>query len=224
MTRAMRRMRKYLLVVACIALIAGLAIGGTIAWLQDTTRNITNTFTPSNITVNLQETGVVETGDQTKEFQFIPGKNLDKDPKVTANGNVPYFVFVKVQPEGWKKDSTNDYLYTIYGEENAAAKVTCRVNDQNWTYLQSGTENEKPYYVYYAEVTAANGGSFEKYVLTGDANDTITVPGALTDEEMENSGISAISLTFTAYAMQKTNGDSEFSAETAWNTMNGITG
>lgn len=222
MTRAMRRMRKYLIVVACIAMIAGVAIGGTIAWLQDATNNITNTFTPSNITVNLEETGATGETDKTQGFQFVPSKNLDKDPKVTASSNVPYYVFVKVLPEGWAKDTSDNYLYTIYGkDDNDANKVSCKVDNKKWTYLTDGTENGKTFYVYYATVNSANGGTFEGYVLEGGANDTIKVLGTLTDEDMENSDISTISLKFTAYAMQMTDGDGNFDAVTAWNTMNG---
>jgi hypothetical protein len=48
-----------------------------------------NTFSPSNIGLDLTET--------TTEYKMIPGEEIDKDPKVTVKTDVACYVFVKVE-------------------------------------------------------------------------------------------------------------------------------
>ena len=113
MKRNVRKMRKYLLLVACIALVAGLAIGGTIAWLADSTQVVTNTFTPSDVDVDLTE--------NEREYHMVPGKELPKNPtvKVTADSE-KCWVFVTVE----KTNNPDSYLdYTI---------------DSGWSLLEDG--------------------------------------------------------------------------------------
>lgn len=91
-TRSARRMRKMLVVVAALTLILGMAIGGTVAWLQDSSEQVTNTFTASAIDVSLAETVPAN-----KTAQMIPGATIKKDPKVTVdNADVDAWVFVKI--------------------------------------------------------------------------------------------------------------------------------
>ena len=214
MKRAMRRMRKMLILVACVALIAGLAIGGTLAWLQDVDDPVTNTFTPTNIDVELDET----TDDNNDgKFQIIPSVDIAKDPKVTASSNVDYYVFVKVTETNWN----------TYFED--ADKLTYSVDTSVWTQLTGSVNgisaNEK---VYYAAVDADT--AFAEYVLTGTGdgvyeNGVVYVPDTLTKEDLAkiNDANNYPKLTFTAYAFQQANGDDtadgKFTALEAWNTL-----
>ena len=73
-----------------LALVFGVAVGGTIAWLTDKTDEIVNTFTTGNVDIDLTET----TGET---YKMIPGIELEKDPTVTVkSGSEPCWVFVKV--------------------------------------------------------------------------------------------------------------------------------
>ena len=195
MKRTTRRMRKALVLIACFALIAGIAIGGTIAWLADTSDTVTNKFTTTDLSVELKES---DTTNNEKSYEFVPSVNLSKDPLVTASCDVDYYVFVKVEPAGWTIDSTDNHKYTLYGGD-----VYCEV-DPAWLYL--GVD-AKGGYVYYQ--SKKGDDNFSDYVLKGDEtyqNGVVVVSKELTDEDMNpaTDKLTDISLKFTAYAIQQT--------------------
>lgn len=98
-----RNLRRVLLTVALVAVVACASIGGTIAWLVDETGPVTNTFTVGDININLTET--------TTDYKMVPGNNIAKDPKVTVLANSEAcWLFVKIE------ESTNldDFItYTV---------------------------------------------------------------------------------------------------------------
>ena len=60
------------------------------AWLTDQTPSVTNTFTTSDINIELKET--------KNNFQMIPGCTIAKDPKVTVKaGSEACYLFVKLE-------------------------------------------------------------------------------------------------------------------------------
>lgn len=78
------------LLMACVMLM-GVAIGGTLAWLTASTKEVTNTFTDSDINITLSESSA------SKEFQMIPGHIISKDPKVTvAKNSEACWLFIKI--------------------------------------------------------------------------------------------------------------------------------
>ena len=181
------------LVVAMLAvtLLIGCAIGGTVAWLTAKTDPVVNTFTYGDINITLAET----TG---TDYKIIPGKDINKDPKVTVKANSEAcWLFVKVKAENWpnfvKEDGTLKVAYAI---------------DNNWT---KGDGTKIPSDVYYRSVTASNADQ-PFGVLSGDK---ITVSDELTKAEINNLNDAAKTpkLTFTAYAVQK---DGIADAATAW--------
>lgn len=181
------------LVVAMLAvtLLIGCAIGGTVAWLTAKTDAVVNTFTYGDINITLAET----TG---TDYKIIPGKDINKDPKVTVKANSEAcWLFVKVKAENWpnfvKEDGTLKVAYAI---------------DNNWT---KGDGTKIPSDVYYRSVTASNADQ-PFGVLSGDK---ITVSDELTKAEINNLNDAAKTpkLTFTAYAVQK---DGIADAATAW--------
>lgn len=184
-----QRARRALLTVAMMLLVAVISIGGTIAWLTASTDPVVNTFTPTDIEVTLTETVPAK-----KTAQIVPGVNIPKDPKVSANGNVPYYLFVKVTPS----DNWSDLVeYTVSTE---------------WTALDP---NEYPG-VYYMDV-ASGGEVSATSVLTGDE---VTVSSDMTTETMPTTDLL---LTFNAYAIQKQDGgvdyDGNFTAAEAWEQL-----
>ena len=145
MTRAMRRMRKYLIVVACIALIAGVAIGGTIAWLQDGTTPVVNTFTPTDLEIDLTE-DMNAKSDPTLEkndiwkAQLIPDKVWPKNPTVTVDcttTNVDIYLFVKFE----KTENIESYLefdFTL-DDENSGWSLVNGTTDVWYTTVSANT-------------------------------------------------------------------------------------
>lgn len=82
--------KKTFVLLLALVLIAGAAVGGTLAWLTDTTEAVQNTFTTSDIDITLVET--------TSEFKMVPGCTIEKDPKVTVKaGSEKCYLFVKIE-------------------------------------------------------------------------------------------------------------------------------
>lgn len=196
---------RILLVAVAALLLVTLTVGGTIAYLQATSTEVTNTFTPTDIDVDLAET--VPTG---KTAQLVPGVDISKDPKVTASStvDVAYWVFVDVNESDWI----------------AAEHVEYSINTSVWTLL--GT-NDKGATVYYHAVNA--GGDFEAYVLAGNdqyPNGVVTVSEELEKEDMQDengTALDAATLTFKAYAIQQASFTGDDAIETAYETVSGNT-
>lgn len=87
-------MNKKLITAASIALAACVAIGGTIAYLWDDTKTVTNTFSVGAVDIKLTEDGKEE----GKNYDVIPGQNISKDPIVTLEKIASdSYLFVKVE-------------------------------------------------------------------------------------------------------------------------------
>lgn len=109
------------LVLAMVLVVVGVA-AGTLAWLTAKSDVVTNTFTTSNIKVELKET----TG---TEYKMIPGYTISKNPKATVlAGSEECFLFVKLEKsanfddfmtyemaEGWElvPNETNVYFRKV---------------------------------------------------------------------------------------------------------------
>lgn len=120
--------KKSLALLLAIALVVVGAVAGTVAWLTDKTPSVTNTFTTSDINIELKET--------KNNFQMIPGWNIEKDPKVTVKtGSEACYLFVKLEEsknfadfmtyemaEGWTALPGNDGVF--YREVAAATADT----------------------------------------------------------------------------------------------------
>ena len=109
--------KKIFISVVAVALVACFAIGGTLAWLMDTTDPVTNTFTVGDIDITLAET--------TSNYKMIPGYTIAKDPKVSVTADSEdCYLFVKVEESanfdsfmtyamatGWEKLEGEDGVY-----------------------------------------------------------------------------------------------------------------
>ncbi len=118
--------KKTAVLVVAFILVVVCAVGGTLAWLQDETDAVTNTFTTAEVDIDLDET----TGE---EYKMSPGATIAKDPKVTVfGGSEDSYVFVKIDEsanlddfisyevaEGWTlvDDTTNVYYRTYTSTE-----------------------------------------------------------------------------------------------------------
>lgn len=121
--------KKTLALFLALALVLVGIIGGTMAWLTDTTDEVVNTFTDSDIDITLAET----TGE---DYKMVPGYTISKDPKVTVEiGSEKCYLFVKLE------ESTNFDGFLTY-----------EIAD-GWTALD-GVDN-----VYYRTVDTADMGT-----------------------------------------------------------------
>lgn len=207
--------KKTLALLLSLVLVIGVAAGGTLAWLLDSTAPVVNTFTDSDIDIELGET--------TTDFKMIPGWTIAKDPKVTVKANSEdCFLFVKIDK------STN---YDTYLADYVVAS--------GWTQGEGEGEGKDgiPANVYYRQVTTSTSDqSF--FVLKGAAHKTdceqgedcecpnlngyVTVKEGVTKEQMnalsaETDPAPKPTLTFTAYATQKWQSNSTaFTPYEAW--------
>ncbi len=89
-----------LLLALSLTLIFGIVVGGTIAWLQDSTDPVTNTFTVGDIDIELTESSDLD-------LKILPGKTITKDPKVTVKADSEAcWLFVKIDKVNWSDKLT----------------------------------------------------------------------------------------------------------------------
>lgn len=183
-------MKKLAIALVCILLVVGV-VGGTLAWLTDTTAPVVNTFTASNIEITLDET----TG---PEYKMVPGCEIEKDPVVTVTGgSEKCYLFVKLEK------SANFDQFMAYAVADGWTKLTG----------VEGVDN-----VYYREVAASDiDQSFD--VIEDDkitVSETVTKEqmNGLTEATYPT-------LTVTAYAAQYAKNNTEnFTAAEAWAVLN----
>ena len=158
---------KLLIIIAALLCAVTAVAGVTVALLTSVAGPVENVFTIGNITISLTET----TGDS---YQLIPGKTVEKNPKVLVKGgSEDCWLFIKVT----KSQGFDDYVTSVI--------------DSDWTHL-GGYDG-----VYYRKVIRS-GADQEFSILDGDA---ITVREDLTEEKM--SAILVFpKINFEAYAIQ----------------------
>lgn len=140
--------KKSLALLLAIAIVVVGVVAGTVAWLTDKTPSVTNTFTTSDINIELKET--------KNNFQMIPGWNIEKDPKVTVKADSEAcYLFVKLEKstnfdtfmtyemaEGWEALPGNDGVF--YREVAAAtADTTYEVLKDNQVTVKDEVTKEQ---------------------------------------------------------------------------------
>lgn len=194
----------FVLVISC-------SVGATLAWLSDTSEEVTNVFTTSNIDIELTETDTDPALDGNQyNYKMIPGWTIDKDPVVTVKaGSEDCYVFIKVD----KSENLDKYIaYNIEPE---------------WKLVPGQTN---VYYVVCPDITAdrnikilAPGSKeFDGVPYSWSNNEVLTLP-TVTKEMMNdiNNGKETLpTLTFTAYASQYWKNNTEnFTPEQAWDNV-----
>ena len=180
------------LMMACVLLV-GCFVGGTVAWLTAQTSEVKNTFSTSNVGVELKET--------TTKYKMIPGWDIRKDPKAwVTEGSEAAYLFVKVEK------SANFDTFMTYEMADG------------WTELTSAAG--KNYKVYYREVATSQMGEMNASAILKD--NKVTVRDTVTKEMMTAEDFSQPTLTFTAYAHQlyKSETFEKFEVATAWGNLN----
>ena len=96
-------MKKTLITILATVLVCCCAVGGTLAWLMDTSDTLTNVFTVGNIDISLAET--------KSDFKMVPGNTVEKDPTITVeSGSEECYVFVKVEVKNNTFTDASEYL------------------------------------------------------------------------------------------------------------------
>lgn len=87
-------MKRTFALVLSLVLLVTCIVGATLAWLNDETTEIENTFTMGKVDIDLTE-------EEKGPFKMTPGSATKKDPKVSvAATSEDCWVFVKITKEG----------------------------------------------------------------------------------------------------------------------------
>jgi len=197
-------MKKQIVVLVLAAvLVFGCAVGGTLAWLLDSTETVTNTFTYGDVDIDLAETC-------DDEFELIPGTVYTKDPTVTVKAaSEACYVFVEIVENDAVVAGTGGAAYET---KEFTDYVTYAV-DAGWTALP-GVPG-----VYYKEV--ADTDEDQEFGILASNQVTISTSVTKADIDAYNRLDASIrelpTLSFTAYAVQKAN---VADAATAWGYVN----
>lgn len=159
--------KNVLMMALSLALVAVIAIGGTLAMLTAQDGVLTNTFTfAGNIKVDLWETvpgdsslGHGQTGAASHEYgDIVPNTPIEKEVKVDIDAPVEAYVFVKVGYDVGEDPNAN-----IMALKNMNVKGTAGEGANPWTLYQADDVNgNKGYGIYYQ---VANGADIDNVLI-----------------------------------------------------------
>lgn len=199
--------KKVVATLLAVVLLIGCGIGGTLAWLMDTTPTVANTFTVGDVELTLVESPYTITNGQdsygdpaegvNNSYPLIPGNTYKKDPKVTV-----------------AEDSEDCWLFVKMDEVNSPdTYLTYTFKSDGWTSLYGETG------VYYREVKKSDEAKSWDLLTAGDNGMTVTVKDTIvkagtsgTENPVMPADDKQPQLVFTAYAVQKAN----LTVEQAW--------
>lgn len=199
-------------------------VSGTLAWLTDSTGNVQNTFTTSNIDIELTETFNAKSKDDLADNdiwkkQMIPGYVLDKDPVVTVKSNSEKcYLFVKVE----KSDNFDSFIACkLAVDDTTTWTALTDVKDVYYTIVEAVGASDKK------EFKLLKAGSYTDTMDTTVTTDDVTVTYSDNQVAVRPSVTKAMmdsltdstcpTITFTAYASQyNKNATDPFTAAEAW--------
>lgn len=192
--------KKLTMVLVAIILVLCCTIGGTLAWLKDTTAPVTNTFTVGKVEITLTESPLEADGSYgepaegtSNKYPLVPGKTYTKNPTVAVDtSSEDCWLFVKFEEKG------NPATYIQY--------TSTLTTDNGWT---KGT-GTIPTDVWYREVKKT--GENHSWNLLAD--NKIQIKTSVTAGNMTDAA--KAELKWTAYAVQSANDTATFSPEQAW--------
>ena len=192
--------KKILSLCLVIALAAVAVLGGTLAYFTDTAEN-TNTFTMGNVAITLDEAPVERVEDEwvadeeaprveANEYANIyPGVVLPKDPTVHNIGSYGAYVRVKITAD-------LEALTGMQAEEDLTNILD--IDTDNWIFVEKVVDEEAGtvtfIYNYNSELEAGDDTSA---VFT-----EVSIPAALTNEDIEEYGLDKFEIKIVAEAIQ----------------------
>lgn len=198
---------KAMVMILSLMLVVGLSVGGTLAWLTATSGEVKNTFTVGDIKIDIWEhdynpdnnTLGTTTVKENKDYKFVPGATLPKDPYVVVeNGSEACWLFVTVDA---KNNTSNNVTIVNYTVDSAV-----------WTQVPGKTN------VWYTQVSASEAAAGKTFNVL--ANKQVTVSDDVTKAMVTAITQSKPTLSFKAYAIQSANLSNDNgavnTAEAAW--------
>ena len=193
MTKRTRSLKRTVVVLS-VVLVMLLGVAGTMAYLQDATDPVVNTFTPSDVNITLTESMPTD-----YTAKMVPGATIDKDPKVAVvAGSEACYVFVKVDAGNGVK---------LVADATAADYITYGMAE-DWTLVPGQTN------VYYIAVDAAIAEAGKEFPVLAD--NQVQVLPTVTKAMMETAKTAKPTLTFTAYAIQMNHLPTGTDVASAW--------
>ena len=188
------------LVIAIVALSIALVcvIGGTLAFLIDSTETVTNTFTYGEIDIELWENTVDDEGNltETKDYdgivygKIVAGDVVKKNPTVTVKeGSEECYVYVKVTDTLAVDSVVTDMSIGEYNDWQVVK------NDGNVTLYRYKTTVKAP-----AENNDSTADDINIAVFT-----KVTFPGELTNDQIKSLKADGNKIEIQAYAHQSDN-------------------
>lgn len=118
--------KKILTLVLALALVATCAIGGTVAWLYQTTGTVTNTFTMGDIKIELKRGNETISNDKTVTTEnFVPGQLFKDDAAVIVKANSEKcYLFIRVDVKNNTVNGKQVLEYTLNSEWTALEGYT----------------------------------------------------------------------------------------------------
>lgn len=133
--------KKLALTITSIALVAAVAIGGTLAFLTGNSQVLTNTFTAgAGVSITLDEAlvggdGKALTGSDaarvlTNKYTVTPGATVDKDPKISVSEDgADCYVYMLLKNDLKVTDATKTVATPNFSTEWVKVKTTTAGND-----------------------------------------------------------------------------------------------
>lgn len=183
---------KAVVVLMALVLLIGCGVGGTLAWLMDQTKTVTNTFTVGDINIDLKETvgedskSAADNAVENNNFKILPGTSQAKDPTVIVEaGSEACYVFVQVQEINNIARAADDSATAPVSE---LKYVTWEIDDANWKQLGNVKNGVYTYYLSQSALTAEDAEKKEYAVLNGDTSNSsgvVTYDQQLTKDMIE---------------------------------------
>ncbi len=127
-------MKKILTYITSLALVAALAIAGTVAFLTSHTGTKTNTFTVGSVEIELEEDVDVIGGGEVDEKEdgadysdIVPGDKIKKEVKITNTGKNPAYVKATVVLNN--VDIINESIDEYYADKGYSAQQIQAIYD-----------------------------------------------------------------------------------------------
>lgn len=198
-----RSSKSLVLVLALVTLITA-TVGGTLAWLYDTTEKVENTFTVGDITIHLTESETDNNG--KRSYFFVPGEILDKDPTVTVDyGSEDCYLFIKIKETNNTCTGLNGKIinWTVCDQETDSVNTNPATG---WVHYKTEENNNAKYYYYYRTIAKTDDPNSED-TTTGEAypilvEDQVKVNHQVTKEMVPAITQNKPTLSFWAAAIQ----------------------
>lgn len=202
-------MKKKILALCLVVVLAVTAVtGATLAYFTDTDENV-NVITVGNVDITLDEAEVEREGDEwvrgeerVKENTYedvYPGAVLPKDPTVHNEGSYGAYVRVNITVDfnklaGMQADKE---LFNGTTKDEELTNIL-NIDTENWTYVK--------YVVDFDSRTVTYTYNYEGELAAG-ANSTpvfteVTIPNALTNEDVADYGLDEFQIKVVAEAIQ----------------------